>query len=341
LKVATLKAIRTINVEDSPKPSLKPQCAMVKLESTSICGTDVHEYEGIIEIALPRILGHDFSGTVVEIGEGVEETKRGDRVAVIPSFPCGTCAECMKANYAACRTKRLIGLWSDGCHREYMVVPKSNLVKLPDNVSFDEAATLEPFTVALNTFDKLRISVGDTVAILGQGPIGLAQTQLARLSGAGQIIVIDVREEALEFGRKFGATTIINAVKEDPVKRVLEITGGKGVDVVIDCAGGPKATPMMPSLVRREGTMVFVAVGKDIPSNSLPPWQLTSRRLTVYGMGANGGSGQYPRAVDLVSKGLIDVKSLITHRYPFAQISEVFEMLSSRREKCIKAVLYF
>jgi len=339
MKTAILKEIRKLDVEDVAKPSLRPMQVIVKIKAVSICGTDVHEYEGKLPTVLPRILGHDFSGLVEEIGEGVEQFRPGDRVAVIPSFPCYVCQDCKRGNYVLCRNKKLAGLHLDGCHREYMLVPESNLVKLPDNVSFEEAATLEPFTVALNTFDRLGIKVGESVAVLGQGPMGLGQTQIARLSGAGEIIVTDVRQEVLDLAKRYGATTAINSAKEDPAKRILEVTEGKGVDAVIDAAGVPQTTSIMLNVVRKEGKAVCMGVQKGIPP--LDVVTIIMKTLTIYGVGGNGGRGQYPRAVDLVSRGLIDIKSMITHRFPFAQVKEVFEMLSSKGEKTIKVMLQF
>lgn len=338
MRACVLRDVRSLAVEDRPKPAAARRHVLVEVEAASICGTDAHMFEGTVSVPFPRVPGHDFSGTVAEVGADVDGLAAGDRVAVKPSFPCGSCAACRAGQYGECHDKRLIGLLAEGCMQEFIAVPDANVVRLPDEMTFACAAVLEPFAVALNTFQRVRLQLDESVVVLGQGPIGLAHTRLAYLSGAGEVIAVDVREEALAFARRFGATVTINPRQEDAVERVRSLTG-RGADVVVEAAGVAATVGMQLDLVRKEGRVVNVGIQQGMGAHDLGT--VIQKTLTVLGIGGNGGRGQYERVIDLARRGRIDPESMITHRFPVEDAPRAFDLASGKREPVIKVLLTF
>lgn len=331
-----IKEIGKMELIEMEKPKVSPHHVLLKVNSISICGTDVHELEGRIPVQIPRIPGHDFAGTVVELGPGVKLFKEGDRVAVKPSFPCYACEACKAGFFASCPNTKLIGLNSDGCFRELIAVPESNLIPMGKEVSFEAASVLEPFTVGLNAFMKLKMNIGETVTILGQGPIGLGVTRIAALSGAGRIFAADIRDDVLHVARKYGATDVINMAKGDGKKQILDLSGG-GTDIVIETAGSSATVGMIPELVKKGGKIVNIGIFKGIGAIPIEP--IVMKALTIIGVGGNGGKGKYETALDLVARGLIDPTQMVTHRLPFTEALRAFELAQSKTEGTIKVVV--
>ena len=288
---------------------------------------------------LPAGAGHDFAGTVESVGDEVEPGLVGRQFAVKPSLPCGECAACRDRRPLDCQKKKLIGLWSDGCLAERIAVPAVNLVPIPDGVPLYGAALLEPFAVGLNCVDRLNIALGDTVVVLGQGPIGLAVARLVAASGAGHLIVTDVRDEVFSVSRTYGATATLDSRDENLVQQVLDLTGGSGADVVIETSGAPAATASVIDLVRKEGKASFIGYANDLPGIPVVPMML--KTLTVFGVGGNGGRGQYERSLELIRTGRVDIKPLVTHRFSLGDVAEAFEVSSTKRGGAIKVVVDF
>lgn len=317
-------------------PSISPHHVLLKVMAVSICGTDVHQWEGKTPTPLPRIPGHDFSGIVEEVGPAVDGFKAGDRVAVRPSLPCYICRACAAGFYEACPNTKLMGLFSDGCFREYMAIPESNLISLPDNVTFEAASVLEPFTVGLNAFRKLSINIGETIAVLGAGPIGLGVIRIAGIAGAGRVYAIDVRSEALEIAREFGATDVIDLSTEEGRNAYDELKARK-TDIVIETAGASATVAMIPGLVRKEGRIVNIGIVQGI--GAVPTEEIVRFALTVIGVGGNGGKGKYVTALDLAARGIIDPERLITHTFPFEKAIEAFEVARDKPGGTIKVAV--
>jgi threonine dehydrogenase-like Zn-dependent dehydrogenase len=310
---------------------------VVKVESASLCGTDVHQYDGRIDTPFPRVPGHDFSGAVESVGEGVDDSWVGRPVAVKPSLPCGDCPECLTDKPFDCKKKKLIGLWSDGCMTEKVAVPVVNLIPRPDGVEAWQASLLEPLAVGLNTVDRLRISLGETVMVLGQGPIGLALTRLCALSGAGKLIVTDAREAPFVVSRAYGASDCIDVTQTDPEQAVLDLTDGVGADIVIETSGFPASSAMCLDLVRKEGKVAHIGWANDLPP--LPVIPIMAKTLTVFGIGGNGGRGQYERAQELVRTGRFDLDPVVTHRFSLDDVAEAFAVAASKQGGAIKVVV--
>ena len=338
MKAAVLVGKEQIRVEERPEPQARPGWVVVAVESASLCGTDSHQYDGRIDTPFPRVPGHDFAGRVESVGEGVDESVIGMPVAVKPSLPCEDCPECDAGKLLDCQRKKLIGLWSDGCMTEKVAVPRVNLIPRPDGVEAWQASLLEPIAVGLNTVDRLRILLGETVVVLGQGPIGLALTRLCALSGAGQLIVTDARDAPFAVSKAYGATHCINVVNEDPKQVIADITErGAGADIVIETSGFPASSAMCLDLVRKEGKLAHIGWANDLPP--LPVIPIMAKTLTVFGIGGNGGRGQYERAQELVRTGRLDLEPMVTHRFALDDVAEAFAVAASKRDGAIKVIV--
>ena len=337
MRAAVLTGIGQVEVQERPDPVARPGWVVVKVDVASLCGTDAHQYEGRIDSTFPRVPGHDFAGTVESVGEGVPPDLVGTFFAVKPSLPCGECAACLDGRPLDCGKKKLIGLWSDGCLAERIAVPAVNLVPVPEGVPPWGAALLEPFAVGLNCVDRLQVALGDTVLVLGQGPIGLAVARLVAASGAGQLIVTDVREEVFGVSEAYGATTCLDSRDANLTQRVLDLTGGRGADVVIETSGAPPAVASVIDLVRKEGKASFIGYANDLPGIPVVPMML--KTLTVFGVGGNGGRGQYERSLELIRTGRVDLEPLVTHRFRLDDVAEAFEVAATKRDGAIKVVL--
>ncbi len=337
MRAAVLTGIGQVRIEDRPEPTAPPGWVVVRVESASLCGTDSHQYDGRIDTPFPRVPGHDFAGRVDSVGDGVDEALIGSPVAVKPSLPCGECADCSAGKLADCKRKKLIGLWSDGCLTEKVAVPVVNLVPRPDGVAAWQASLLEPLAVGLNTVDRLRIVLGETVAVLGQGPIGLALTRLCALSGAGRLIVTDARDEPFDVSRAYGASDCINVRNGDPKQAILDLTDGVGADIVIETSGFPTSSAMVLDVVRKEGKVAHIGWANDLPP--LPVIPIMAKTLTIFGVGGNGGRGQYERSLELVRSGRVDLEPMVTHRFSLDDIAEAFETAASKAGGSIKVVV--
>ncbi|KQT94363.1 hypothetical protein ASG49_05640 [Marmoricola sp. Leaf446] len=337
MRAAVLTGLEQVVLEERPEPEAGPGWVVVQVESASLCGTDVHQYDGRIDTPFPRVPGHDFAGRVDSVGEGVDESWVGRAVAVKPSLPCGQCPECISDKPFDCKKKKLIGLWSDGCLTERIAVPVVNLIPRPDGVEAWQASLLEPLAVGLNTVDRLRIVLGESVVVLGQGPIGLALTRLCALSGAGKLIVTDAREAPFAVSRPYGATDCIDVTQTDATQAILDLTDGVGADIVIETSGFPSSSAMVLDAVRKEGKVAHIGWANDLPP--LPVIPIMAKTLTVYGVGGNGGRGQYERSLELVRSGRIDLDPVVTHRFSLDDVAEAFAVASSKTDGAIKVIV--
>lgn len=337
MRAAVLTGLGSVELQERPEPEARPGWVVVQVESMSLCGTDVHQYDGRIDTPFPRVPGHDFAGRVATVGEGVDEAWLDRPVAVKPSLPCGECLECSQDKPFDCGRKKLIGLWSDGCMTERIAVPVVNLIPRPEGVEAWQASLLEPLAVGLNTVDRLRILLGETVLVLGQGPIGLALTRLCALSGAGRLVVTDAREAPFAVSRAYGASDCLDVTQVDAREAVLELTDGVGADIVVETSGYPASSAMVLDVVRKEGKVAHIGWANDLPP--LPVIPIMAKTLTVFGIGGNGGRGQYERALELVRTGRFDLAPMVTHRFGLDDVAEAFETAASRTDGAIKVLL--
>lgn len=241
----------------------------IHIMATGICASDVTGLIGNHPTRKPSVIsGHESSGVVVEVGPDVTKFKPGDRVAIEPHYSCMKCPDCLAGNYNICAPKKVLGTiyWS-GSFAEYITAPERTLLKLPDNMSFEEGAVLEPFAVGIHAVRTSEIAMGKSVAVIGSGPIGLSCMMAARLAGAHKVIMLDINDYPLNVAKKLGADVTVNASRENGVERVLEETGGYGVDIVYMAVASTTVLDDSINMCKRNGQIMEVAYfGKKIPS---------------------------------------------------------------------------
>ena len=321
LKAAVYHGPNDIRVEEVPEPKVSARKVLVKFKAGSICGTDLHFYRGEWKIKAGRIIGHDACGVRADTDE---------RVVMIPLTYCGTCYFCQRGLPTSCeRYGQFMGINKNGFFAESSAIRPKYLVPIPESVSDEEAAIVEPVTLALHVMDLLKPNVGDWATIIGQGPIGLLMTQVAKLKGC-RVIAVDLEDYRLELSAKYGADFCVNAGREDATKRVKEITK-RGSDVVVEAAGKTRAVEQTPFMVRKAGRVALVGEfkGRMNFEDADEACFFTTYISPV----------EYPMAVQLIAKKLVDVKGLITHRFRLNDFEKALQTADNPAEKPLKIVV--
>jgi L-iditol 2-dehydrogenase len=322
-----------VELKEVERPVVSEDEVLVKVKAASICGTDIHLFEGKWKVFTPRILGHEASGEIVEVGKNVSKVSVGDRVVINPVIRCGHCLMCKTGHYNICMNRKFIGIETDGAFAEYLKVGELNIESLPHSISFEEGALIEPTAVAVHAIRRGRIGMNDTVAVLGAGPIGLCAVQAARASGAGYILAMDNMDTRLITAKDLGADEIINPLKVNACKRVFECTDGIGVDVLIEATGSPKIYSEAIDLVRKGGRIVQIGLALDPAQFDI----LAFSRKELELIGCNGHMMDLEGTVDLIGKGKINVRRLITHRLLLHDLAKGFAMV--QKKEGIKVVI--
>lgn len=265
MSAAVLHAPGDLRYQSVAMPELTEQRnVLVKVRATGICGSDIGRVLNFGTYNFPTVPGHEFAGEITDLLPEVTQFKVGDRVAIAPLMPCHQCSSCQRGNYSLCDNYDFLGSRSDGGFAEYVSVPEQNLIRLPDNVTYAEAALIEPAAILLHGIHKINLSLGDKVAVIGCGALGYFAIQFARLSGA-EVIAIDVAQDKLDLAKQAGADVCINAADVDAVKEVLALTAGQGVDRVFECAGNNISRQTGLSVLRKQGTMlIFGSAHSDV-----------------------------------------------------------------------------
>ncbi len=278
MKAGVVHGKEDIRYEEIEKPAAGAGQVLVKVKYTGVCGSDVPRVNQGTAHYFPIVLGHEFSGTVEEVGEGVESVKKGDRVAGIPLVPCMKCEDCQKGNYSLCRHYDFIGSHSFGSYAEYVAVPEKNVVKFSEDVSFEKGAFFEPATVALHGLERTDYKGGKNVAILGGGTIGLLTMQWARIFGAKEVVVFDIVEERLELAKRLGATGTVNTLKEGFLEEAKKLTGGRGYDYVFETAGNTITMKMAFALAANKAEVCFIGTPTKELSFTVDEWENINRK---------------------------------------------------------------
>jgi L-iditol 2-dehydrogenase len=318
-----------------PPPVQDPDHVRLRITAAGVCGTDVHIIQGRLRFTdPPLVLGHEFTGVVEECGVAVTGVRPGDRVKCDSVVGCGACAWCARGATQFCPTGSEFGITRDGAWCEYLVAPERNLHRLPETIPDEVAAIMD-----VEVFGALRkpgIAAGEVVAVFGPGPAGLIATQLARLMGAGCVILCGTRWERLEAGRELGADHLIHVGEQDPVKAIRGLTGGCGADLVFEASGSARAVADAIEAVRPQGKVVLYGVhGRPMPDFQVD--RVVLKDLEVYGALANRTG--WEELIALVAQGRLNLARLITHAFPLEAAGEAYRAASSRDSGCLKAVL--
>jgi L-iditol 2-dehydrogenase len=341
MDAAVLYGVNDLRVERVPAPDRPgPDDVLIAIRAVGLCGSDVHYWHegriGPYVVTEPIILGHECSGEVVEVGERVRHVRRGDRVAIEPGVPCRHCTYCVTGRYNLCDQMRFFATPPiDGALAQIVEHPADLTFKMPDSMTYDEGALLEPLSVGLYACRRGGVGPGTSVLIIGAGPVGLLCLLAAQAAGATRICVIDLKEDRLARATALGAADAFYADDRDAQDRLRAATNGQGIDIVLECSGAPPAVRQSVDLVRRGGTVVWVGMGPA--SFEFPTLTVGMKELDVKGLFRYAHT--WPTAIDLVSSGRIDVKPLVTHRFPLTEVVRAFELTRTGAEGAIKAVV--
>ncbi len=344
---ARLHGSRDIRIEKVAAPATPgPGQALIKVEATGICGSDLHTYLdariGDIQLQSPLVLGHEFSGSVVEVGADARDgnddpLEAVQRVAVDPATPCHRCEFCEAGHPNLCRRLHFCGLWpDDGSLREYIVVPARTCVPLPAGLTCEEGALLEPLGVAIHAVSLAHLRIEESVAVLGAGPIGLLILKVALLSGAHPIIVTDRFAWRLDRARRFGADHVVNIEEKNPIEAIMDLTRGRGVDVVFEAAWGGAAAEAAIEIACLGGRIVMVGIPTE-SKLALPAAPARRKGLTL--KFSRRMKHTYAQAIPLVASGRLKVADLITHRFPLTQADKAFALNSAYEDGVVKVVV--
>jgi len=338
MKAAILKAIEDLEIKKVPTPHPSPEEILIRVRACSICGTDIKVYHhGHKHMRFPRVTGHELAGEIVELGRKVNGYKIGERVAVAPAIPCGICFYCRRGMQSMCLNLSAIGYHYDGGFAEFMLIPEDAVHNgcvnpIPSNLSLEEAALAEPLACAINGQELSRISLGDTVVVVGGGPLGCIHVQLAGAKGAGKIILIELSPQRIEFIKKFTQPdVIINPSLEDSIKRVLEETEGRGADkIIVACPSGRAQEDSLQMVSPRGIVNFFGGLPLDEPFIKFNSNLVHYREFYVVG---THGSAPYHNqlALSLLSQGKVKVKELISHRLPLEKLEEGLHLAESQK----------
>jgi L-iditol 2-dehydrogenase len=335
MKAGVVYARNDIRYDDIEKPVPKKGQVLIKVKYTGICGSDIPRVNGNACHYYPNVLGHEFSGVVEELGEGVSSLKVGDRVAGVPLVPCMQCEDCQKGNYSLCKHYSFIGSREYGSFAEYVAVPERNAVKFDDEVSFEQGAFFEPSTVALHGLQRLDYQGGKTVAILGGGTIGLFTMQWANIFGAKKVVVFDISEERLALAKRLGASEGINTTKEAFMKQAMELTNGKGFDYVYETAGSTVTMKMAFALAANKAGVCFIGTPTSELSFTVEEWENMNRKeFTLTGSwmsySAPFPGQEWEATASYFKSGALKFdESFIFKKIPLSQIASAFELFKT------------
>lgn len=327
-----LRAEKELALEERPIPTIKsPHDVLVQVNFTGICGSDVHYWQhgriGHYIVKEPMVLGHESSGTVLEVGQSVTTLKKGDRVAMEPGVPCRRCVRCKDGLYNLCLDMAFAATPPiDGTLAKYYVLPEDFCYALPENMSLEEGALIEPLAVAVHITKQSNLKYGDSIVVFGAGPVGLLVCAVAKALGAGKIVSVDIQQKRLDFSREYAATaTYISqkvSAQENAVNLRKENALPLGFDVAIDASGAAPSVQTAIHALRNGGSYVQGGMGGD--EITFPIMAACTKELKISGS-FRYGSGDYKDAVEMVAAGKVNVKKLITGRVRFEEAERAFE----------------
>jgi len=341
MKAAVWTGAEKMELWEIPRPKLEASEVLVKTRATVVCGTDLHIYRGLFRgLKPPRVLGHEFSGEVVATGNSVTKTRVGDRVTVDPVLSCGECRFCRTGHTILCERGDLvnvIGFMRDGAYAEYVSVPEENAYPMPSSLTYEKGAFVNTLACPLYALRRVGVRKGDFVVVLGSGAAGLFFVQLAKLMGAGTVVSTDLSPSKLELATRLGADAGINVQEKDPVEEVMNMTSGRGADIVIEAVGAAQTAQQVVPLAAKQGKVIIFGVF-ETPVNEIPFEDVRAKDLEIYGI-AGYATPIYPEAISLLASSKLEVEAMITHRFRLEEVPTAFHQINRRIKPFGKALV--
>ena len=341
MKALVLKEYKRFVFEEAPTPEPGPKEVLIAVKACGICGSDVHGMDGGTGRRRPPIImGHEAAGVVAAVGRDVKGWAAGDRVTLDSTIYCGECQFCRRGLINLCDHRRVLGVSCEeyrqhGAFAEFVVAPQHILYRLPDGLSFEHAALVEPFAIALHAIGRAPVTVNDTAVVVGAGMIGLALVQALSRTGCGKLIVVDIAAERLALAAKFGATHVVNSADENPLEAILKLTEARGADLAFEAVGVTATVDLSLRCVRKGGAVTLV--GNIAPKIEFPLQIAVTRELTIYGSCAS--RNEYPACLDMLARGALKAAPLISAAASLAEGAEWFERLYRKEAGLMKVVL--
>ncbi|TSA23176.1 alcohol dehydrogenase [bacterium] len=334
MKVALFEKPHQLKVTHKDLRKLNEDEVLVKVTACGVCGTDLHIVEGSSRSSPPVVLGHEYAGIITDVGNEPNGFAPGDHVAVDPNIACGTCFYCRRGDVHLCKNLRALGVDIDGGMAEFCIVPSSQLYRLPSTLTLEQAAFIEPLSCAVHGIDRAQIRAGDTVVILGGGTVGLLMLQLATISGASRVIVVEPVEWKRGIATRIGAFEVLDPTVVKVFECIMDLTG-EGADVVIECAGRPETTSLSLTLARRGGTVEWFGVCPLGATVQVEPNSVYFKELTIVGSYVNPHT--FDRSIALIAANKISFRDFVIDKFPLDRVHEALKSLAEG--KTIKSLI--
>lgn len=339
--VKTKQGKNNLELQDVEKPKINENEVLVNIKAIGVCGSDVHIYTGEFPTDTPIIIGHEFSGEVVEIGKNIKNFAKGDRIiSELSVNSCGMCEYCKKGIFHLCPSKKAPGININGCFTEYIALPERLLHRIPEDISYEEAAVIEPAAIVTHAMvERTKIELEDFVVIFGPGPIGLISLQIAKSHGVSKIMVVgrdEDEETRLKIARELGADYVVNSSKVDVKEYIDEVTDGRGVDLVVECSGAKGAINAGIDILRKQGRMCVI--GLPGPENISVEWKKAGFKALNVVFNYSSSSRSWDTVISLLSRKAISLKALINYREALDNYKEIFD--ETIKGNVVKAVLF-
>ena len=338
MKAAMFYSGNDIRIENVPDPVPAPGWVLIEVDSAGICGSDLHSWRsGVMwfpELGA-RIIGHELAGYIKELGPGVEDLKIGQRVGIEPLVVCGTCPYCQMGDYCLCPDLKHIGLVYPGGFAEKTTAPRNKIFPLPDNVSLEAASMLDVYACAVHAIHRVPVTIAETVAIVGMGAVGMTVGQVAKSIGARRVVIVGTRDEPLKIAKEAGAADIvINQHREKAIDAIMDLTGGKGADVVIEAVGGESDSVQMAlDIASKKGTVGVLGWFPNPKMLNLVPAMVKEISvLWIWGYSMWKGIPEFQISIDMLSDQRVRAEQLVTHRFRLDRIVDGFIAADKKAE---------
>lgn len=341
MKGLMLVGANRFEVREVPRPTIGADEVLVEVKACGICGSDVHGMDGSTGRRQPPvIMGHEASGVVAEVGDAVTRWRPGDRVTFDSTVYCGQCDYCRRGEINLCDHRQVLGVSCEefkreGALAEYVAVPERIVVGLPDEVSFEHAAMVEPVSIAVHAVNRVPVQLNDSAVVVGAGVIGLLIIQALKARGCSHVIAVDIKQDRLEVARRLGADQTLSPAECDVAAELMKQTEGRGVDVAMEVVGFPATVETATKAVRKGGSVGLV--GNLTPAVELPLQAVVTRELSLFGSCAS--RGEYATCLDLIAGGAIEVAPLLSGVSSLEEASQWFSRLQAGQENLIKVIV--